>query len=385
MHWVILKSLIYRKAKKCHYISVFNQHLGVYLAILITGGAGFVGSSMAYLFREKFPQKRIVCFDNLKRRGSELNLSKFKALDIEFVHGDVRHLEDLLSIDGNFDLMLEASAEPSVHAGVDGDVKYLLDTNLYGTINCLEFAKKKVAKTIFLSTSRVYSIEALREIPLIENKTRFEIDSNLNEFVGLSQNGINEEFETKRYRSLYGTTKLSSEMLIQEYCQNFNMDLIVNRCGVIAGRGQWGKVDQGVFTLWVANHFFKKNLKYTGFGGTGKQVRDLIHPSDLFNLILKQFEKNNNSAGQPFNVGGGLASSTSMCELTSLCQEVTGNQIQIDPFPETNKMDIPLYISDNSKVSKAYDWNVIKNSKDIVIDIYEWLSEEKELLKNIFN
>ena len=93
------------------------------------------------------------------------------------------------------------------------------------------------------------------------------------------------------FRSLYGSTKRASELFIEEYVENFGFPAIVNRCGVIAGAGQFGKTDQGVFTLWVARHLFGRGLQYTGFGGTGKQVRDVLHPADLFRLVALENDR----------------------------------------------------------------------------------------------
>ena len=272
--------------------------------------------------------------------------------------------------------------QPSVHAGNTGDTSYLTQTNLVGTLNALRFARHAVKKMIFLSTSRVYSIEDLLKISLSTHDNRFTHTANVAN--GLTAQGINEEFSTKGFRSIYGATKLASELMIEEFAHTFNMDIIINRCGVIAGPGQWGKVDQGVFTLWVANHYFNKTLNYTGFGGLGLQVRDLLHPLDLFNLIDKQMMKNEISHANIFNVGGGLACSTSLKELTAICEKVTGNKILIGSNPDTLKVDIPFYISDNKKVEKYYGWIPTKTTENIVKDIYQWLQDEKEKVKWIF-
>jgi CDP-paratose 2-epimerase len=320
----------------------------------------------------------------LKRRGSELQLHKLLANGIEFAHGDIRVREDLMSLNKNFDLMIEASAEPSVHAGTDGSPDYLIQTNLFGTVNCLEFARKHCKGMIFLSTSRVYSIKDLVEVPLKEGKTRLELD-NVESITGLSQKGIAEDFNLLNYRSLYGATKLSSEFLIQEYAQTYGLNAVINRCGVIAGPGQWGKVDQGVFTLWVANHFFKKPLRYTGFGGKGLQVRDLLHPEDLYDAISLQWDRLDEHKGQVFNLGGGVGCSTSLIELTTLCEEATGNKIEMASVPETAPNDIPWYITDSTKFESTYNWKVQKTVKDIVSDIYVWLRDNETEVAKVFN
>jgi CDP-paratose 2-epimerase len=354
------------------------------LSIFITGGAGFVGSSLAKSYRNKYPSRRIVVFDNLKRRGAELNLPEFKKIGIDFVHGDIRQPDDLEAVEGKFDLFIEASAEPSVHAGADGKASYLLHTNLTGTLNCLEWARKRCAHTLFLSTSRVYSIPALNEIPLRQTETRFELDPTAERATGLCEYGIGEQFDVSRFRSLYGATKLASELVVQEYCALYGMQIIINRCGVIAGPGQWGKADQGVYTLWVANHFFDKTLKYIGYGGHGKQVRDLLHPQDLFALLEAQLEKIDAHSGEVFNVGGGLNVSTSLLEYTRLCAEITGNEIAVGQEPETNPLDVPYYISDYRRAMETFAWQPQKSVRDIVGDIHAWLSNERERVEPIF-
>lgn len=353
------------------------------MKVLITGGAGFVGSNLALAFKNANPAARVVAVDNLRRRGAEMNLNIFKKHGVQFVHGDVRNYTDLDDVPGTFDVMIEASAEPSVLAGLNDSPNYVLQTNLSGTLNCLEVGRKKAGSLVFLSTSRVYSIAPLRGIPLRETDTRFEIVDDQS-VTGLSQRGVSETFPTHLPRSLYGATKLASEMIIQEYVHSYGLRAVINRCGVIAGPGQFGKVDQGVFTLWVANHFFKLPLKYLGFGGKGKQVRDLLHPDDLFTLISRQVNRIDECAGQVFNVGGGEKTTVSLRELTALCQQVSGNQVSITEHPETSPMDIPLYISDYSKIAASFDWHPKRTVRDIVEDIHKWIRLNEEQLKHIF-
>lgn len=354
------------------------------MRVLLTGGAGFVGSRLALLYRDADPNTEIHVLDNLHRRGSEINLPLFKEKGIQFSHGDIRQPGDLRNLRGNFDLMVEASAEPSVLAGLTSAPDYLIDTNLTGTVNCLEFARQRVGSSVFLSTSRVYSIAPLRSIKVIEQPSRFEMATDQT-LPGLSPRGISEAFPCDTARSLYGATKLASELLIQEYVYAYGLKAVVNRCGVIAGAGQFGKTDQGVFTLWVANHLFRKPLRYTGFGGKGKQVRDLLHPSDLFRLLQKQQSMIEKVSGEVFNVGGGREISTSLQELSALCADVTGHRLAIATDDTTNPVDIPLYISDCSKANHRFDWSPHVGIRAIVEEIAAWITDRRDVLEPIFN
>lgn len=351
-----------------------------YKNILITGGAGFVGSNMALKFKEKYPDISITCLDNLKRRGSELNIPRLKEKSIEFIHGDIRNKEDLNYL--NFDLLIECSAEPSVLAGLDGSPDYVVNTNLVGTLNCLEESRKNKADVIFLSTSRVYPYKPLNDAKIIEAETRFEFSDD-QKIPGLSRKGVSEEFPLNGVRSIYGSTKLASELFLEEYIAAFGIKGIINRFGCIAGPWQMGKVDQGVMALWIGRHIFNKPLSYIGFGGKGKQVRDFIHIDDVFDIVDLQIQDMDKGDGQIFNIGGSYDVSTSLQELTKICQEVTGNEIEILRDPNDRPADLHIYISDNSKVQQMYNWSPQKNIKDIVRETATWINEHKDLLINI--
>lgn len=350
--------------------------------ILITGGAGFVGSALGLGIAQRYPDWTITALDNLKRRGSELNLPRLKQAGIKFVHGDIRNREDLDPLALKPDLILECSAEPSVLAGYTSP-GYVLQTNLLGTINCLELARQTQADFIFLSTSRVYPIAYLNSLKYLETDTRFQLldDQTL---PGLSNQGISERFPLDKPRSLYGSTKLASELLIAEYADAYGLRTLINRCGVLTGPWQMGKVDQGVFALWIAFHYFQKPLQYIGFGGTGKQVRDFLHIFDLLDLIDLQINSLENLKGETFNVGGGADNTLSLYETTQLCQEITGHKVNITPVSDTRTGDVPIFITDSRKVIATTGWKPTRNAQTTLTDIYEWIYQYQQEVVNIF-
>ena len=349
--------------------------------MVITGGAGFVGTALGLHFRAAYPGCRLIAFANLRRRGSELNLPRLRAAGIEFVHGDVRNPEDFAELPAA-DALIEASAEPSVLAGLGTAPDYLINTNLGGTVNCLNYARQHNAAVVFLSTSRVYPINQLDQIQLIETDTRLEISPEQT-LAGVSTRGVAEDFPLEGHRSLYGATKLCSEYLIQEYHHFYGLRTVVNRCGVLAGPGQLGKADQGVVALWVARHCWQQPLRYIGFGGTGKQVRDLLHIDDLFDLVdhqLRHFEQVN---GATLNVGGGRDFSASLQELTAICQRVTGHTVPIAAEAEKRPADIALYLTDHARVTALTGWQPRRPVEQMVADTYHWLRANEAQLQPI--
>ena len=351
------------------------------MRILLTGGAGFVGSSLAIYLKNKFIQYEIIVLDNLKRRGSEMNLLRFQKLGIQFIHGDVRNMDDLNSV-SNIDFIIDCSAEPSVMAEQGPGVNYLISTNLVGTLNCLNLAKREQAKFLFLSTSRVYPIQRINNLKFVEKETRFELAKN-NDELGVSLRGFSEDLSTDGYRTLYGTTKLSSEYFIEEFAQLFGIKAIVNRCGLIAGPGQFGKVDQGVITSWVTRHMWKQELAYIGYGGFGKQVRDVLNILDLCEIVLHQIFNIDSLAGKTFNLGGGPENSTSLLELTKICSEITGNELKVLQRLEERPGDLIYYVTDCSNVKNQTNWWPKKTVEQTVQDIFDWVRSNEKKLKNV--
>jgi CDP-paratose 2-epimerase len=347
--------------------------------VLVTGGAGFVGANLAVALAGRHPDWHVLAFDNLKRRGAELNLARLRAVGVEFVHGDVRVRDDVLAVD-RVDALIECSAEPSVMAGVGGSPDYLMQTNLIGAYHCLELARRDAAQLVFLSTSRVYPVATLESSAVRETDTRFELLAEQS-VPGLSEHGVAEAFPLEGARTLYGTTKLAAELLIAEYVESYGLRAVVNRCGVIAGPWQMGKVDQGVFTFWLLAHWFGRELRYIGYGGEGKQVRDLLHVDDLVDLIDEQLGAPDRWAGVTVNVGGGRDVSLSLRETTELCRELTGREVPVDAAGEDRPGDLRIYLSDCRRLYAMTDWRPRRDARTVLADTLDWIRAHEDAVK----
>jgi CDP-paratose 2-epimerase len=351
------------------------------LRVLVTGGAGFVGANLAVMLARRRPHWELVALDNLRRRGSELNLPRLREAGVRFVHGDVREPADLLAIEP-VKAVLECSAEPSALAGFNGDTRYVVGSNLIGAHNCLELARRDAAQMVFLSTSRVYPFTTLDRAAYREAATRFEIERE-QDIPGLTPEGVSELFPLEGSRTLYGATKLAAELLVAEYATNFGIRTVINRCGVIAGPWQMGKVDQGVFTYWVLGHYFHRELRYIGYGGLGKQVRDLLHVEDLADLIEDQLLRPEDWDGRTVNVGGGREFSLSLLETTDLCREITGNRIDVVGSNESRPGDVRIYFSDCGRLHGLTAWQPTRDPRRVLEDIFSWVADNERSLKKV--
>jgi CDP-paratose 2-epimerase len=356
----------------------------MYDCVLITGGAGFVGSTLALTLKRWCPDMRVVVLDNLHRRGSELNLTRLAGAGVRFVHGDIRSTEDVSALLSEAPgLIIECSAEPSAQAGYGGSPEYVIRTNLVGAFHCLELARQVRADVIFVSTSRVYPFGALNELPFVEEEARFVLAAE-QMVPGVSAAGISETFPLGGARSLYGMTKLAAELMVEEYADAYGLRYIVNRCGLLAGPWQMGKTDQGVMALWMGAHYFRHDLAYIGFQGIGKQVRDVLHIDDFCDLVVDQIRHFPLYGSRLYNVGGGLDNSLSLRETTSLCEEITGNRIVFSSVPDTRPADVRLYISDHGLISKVNGWRPRRDVRATLTDIFHWLKAEEGQIRPLF-
>jgi CDP-paratose 2-epimerase len=346
--------------------------------ILVAGGCGFVGSEVCQRLLQHFSGIEITVLDSLKRAGAWQNVPTLAALGIRVVHGDVRLASDVdAAVQANaFDWVIDAAAEPSVLAGTGVgrgvNSRQLLEHNLFGTVNLLEAAARVEAGVILLSTSRVYSIRALCDLPLVETVNdlgpSFTIDT-FSPSTGVGGlNGITESFSTATPVSLYGATKLASETLAAEYADRYGTPLIINRCGVMAGAGQFGRADQGIFSWWIHAWATGLPLRYIGFGGRGLQVRDCLHPADLADLLAVQIRGVSGFGSSLQNVSGGINSARSLAQLSCWCAERFGRR-DVAGDAEMRPYDVPWIVLDHALATNRYGWRPTRTVDMILEEI----------------
>ena len=325
------------------------------MRVLITGICGFVGSRLARALQERWTDITIIGIDSLVRPGSEINRQALAEQGIELVHGDLRLRSDVEALPP-CDWVIDAAAQPSVLAGVDGksSPRQLNEHNLAGTLNILEYCRLHKAGLMLLSTSRVYCLRDLAALPTRVHKQAFTLDEQRLSLPGVTAEGVTEAFSTKAPVSLYGATKLASEVMASEYGSTFDFPVWINRCGVLAGAGQFGTAEQGIFSYWLHAHAARKRLRYIGFGGNGYQVRDAFHPDDLAELLTIQF-KRDPPTDAVFNAGGGSENAMSLAQLTEWCDTQFGPHAP-EPDDRPRPFDIPWLVMNNGRSARELGW-----------------------------
>ena len=349
--------------------------------IMIAGGCGFIGSSLAKFFLNKYTNSQVYIFDNLMRKGSELNLKRLKNDRLFFIKGDLSIKKNFLKLP-TCDFFIDAAADPSVLSGIDSTITGIINNNFISTLNAIEWCANTGCKFMFLSTSRVYPIQKLDSISFVDSPTRFEWVRNHN-MRGFSIDGIDENFDMNGYRSLYGSSKYSSELFIHEFGKYKKLKYIINRCGMVAGPWQMGKIDQGIISYWISSHIYKRQLKYIGYSGSGKQVRDVLHIDDLCILIDKQINNWSKLESNVFNVGGGKSNSISLLELTKLVNKITGIEMPILKVRNKRDADIRIFITNSNKIKNVLGWEPTLSIKKLVRDTSDWILKNKKNLAGI--
>lgn len=339
------------------------------MKILLSGICGFAGSSLAHALLDADSALELVGLDNLSRAGSHLNIEPLRQRRVKLHHADLRSASDLESLT-KIDWIIDAAANPSVLAGVDGTTssRQVIEHNLYGTVNLLELAKRHRAGFILLSTSRVYSVKSLADIPVAEKNDKFEPDDSRSLPQGASVHGIAENFPTTPPLSLYGSSKLASECVALEYGEMFDFPVWINRCGVLAGAGQFGRADQGIFSYWLNAWLRRAPLQYVGFDGAGHQTRDCLHPRDLLPLLQKQMSAAETGNLRIMNFGGGTENSMSLAQLSKWCSERFGPH-QVSRGAAARRFDVPWLVMDSRLAGQTWGWKVGRSLETILEEI----------------
>jgi len=338
--------------------------------IIITGGCGFVGSSLSIFLKKNIKNSTILSIDNLSKSYSKFNEAILIKNKIRNERINLGNLNSLKKIKFKADYIIDCSAEPAVEISKKKIVN-VIESNFLSTVNVLEKAKKDKSKLIFISSSRVYPIaESYEKFKKFKNKKKhFPYREQLN-FDGT--------------KTIYGFTKYSSEQLIQEYNYSERVKFIINRCGLISGPGQYGKVEQGLVALWMWRHINKMSLNYLGYGGMGDQVRDVLFIEDLCRLILIQIKKFKKFENNLFCIGGGIKNAINLRNLTNICQKITKNKIKIINKPKTSIYDIPYYVTSLDKIIQISNWKPKINLNQGLFEIYNWMINNKNEIKNFF-
>jgi CDP-paratose 2-epimerase len=339
------------------------------MKILITGICGFTGNTVAKALQDLDSTIELFGIDNFIRPGSERNRAPLQSAGVRLYHGDIRHASDLESLPG-VDWIIDAAANPSVLSGVDGksNSRQVVEHNLFGTVNLLEYCKRTGAGFILLSTSRVYSIAALAKLPIEVEDRAFQPKLDSISITGISSEGVSEDFSTAAPLSLYGSSKLASEILALEYGDAFHFPVWINRCGVLAGAGQFGRPDQGIFAFWINAYLRRRPLKYIGFDGQGHQVRDCLHPRDVAAIVWKQMQSPQRLVERIQNVSGGVLSAMSLAQLSDWCAHRFGkHEVASDPLPRP--FDLPWMVLDSSKAMQQWNWQPTVPVEEILDEI----------------
>ncbi len=338
--------------------------------VLITGGAGFIGTNIARSYLEE--DQPVHIFDNLSRPGVEQNVAELQQRypgRIYFTRADTREKSAVEKAVSTAIRVYHLAAQVAVTTSLEDPLEDL-ETNLMGTLRVLEAIRKSPAKPplLFTSTNKVYG--RLASVPLRKNPTRYEPEDS-----GIASSGAGED-QPLEFLSPYGCSKGSADQYVLDYARSYGISATVFRMSCIYGPYQLGSEDQG----WVA-HFVRQAMKGEAITiyGDGRQVRDLLFVEDLVRAMRLAQENTRIAAGEVFNMGGGAQNSTSLLELIDQLRVLTGSSIEIDWGPQ-RLGDQRWYVADTSKIRKLLGWSPRVNIQDGLQALYEWYLSRPDLV-----
>jgi len=341
--------------------------------VLITGGAGFIGSNLAErLLRE--PGTRVRLFDNLSRRGVMHNVEwlrrKADHSRLEVIEGDVRDAASVRRVTRDASEIYHLAAQVAVTTSVD-DPRTDFEINAMGTFHVLEGARASGRSPflLFTSTNKVYG--ALGGVPVAVRGTRYK--AQVANFLGV------DETEPLDFHSPYGCSKGAADQYVRDYARIYGLDSVVFRMSCIAGPRQFGNEDQG----WVA-HFLYSVLEERTITvcGDGFQVRDVLHVHDLIDAMMAACAARKHTRGQVFNLGGGMSRAVSVIELLRECERRAGVPLHLE-YTAVRPGDQPLYITDTRKLEAHTGWKARRSIEDILEDIEQFWHRYREAIAGI--
>jgi len=344
--------------------------------VLVTGGAGFIGSHVAEYYAKR--DGEVIALDNLSR-AEILGVSQKEALynwnrlkndsgNVKLIKGDVREFEKVEEAARDVNAIIHTAAQVAVTTSVK-DPSMDLEINIQGTFNVLEAARKSKQSPaiIFCSTNKVYGTN-VNKISIKEDEERYRYEDE--KYV----DGIPENFPIDQCEhSPYGCSKLAADLYVQDYAHTYGLKTGVFRMSCIYGERQFGVEDQG----WVAWFTIATLLnKPITIYGNGKQVRDILHISDL----IKAYDAfiNSNLKHEVFNIGGGPKNTLSLLQLLDLLQQLTGKRSKVR-FQDWRPSDQKVYISDTRKAQNKLGWKPTINPKQGIKQLINWISQNKHL------
>lgn len=336
--------------------------------VLITGGAGFIGSNLAVHYLKRGWQ--VTVFDNLSRKGADKNLGwlsqSFKDSDLKALKRDVRDFEAIKEAVGLADLVYHLAAQTAVTTSITNP-REDFEANALGTFNVLEAVRESSHKppVVYSSTNKVYG--ALEGVELKESKSRWDL---------AKINGIAESHPLD-YHTPYGCSKGIGDQYTRDYARIYALPTVVFRQSCIYGPRQMGVEDQGWVAHFVISALHKRPITIYG---NGKQVRDLLHVEDLIKAYERAVENIKTCRGQVYNIGGGKEFSLSVLEAIELIGDLLVKKIK-PSFGKARSGDQKVFISDNSKLKEHLNWKPKVHYKDGIVELIEWVKKNQNLFK----
>lgn len=338
--------------------------------ILITGGAGFIGTNVARNYLRQGEAVHIL--DNLSRPGVEqniLDLQRDFGARVQFTRADLRDRDEVEKAVASASAVYHLAAQVAVTTSLE-DPLHDLATNLVGTVHVLEAIRRSAAQppVLFTSTNKVYG--HLAGVPLTKRSSRYEPEDAV-----LARSGAGED-QPLEFLSPYGCSKGSADQYVLDYARSYGLRATVFRMSCIYGPHQLGSEDQG----WVA-HFLRQAMKGEPITiyGDGKQVRDLLFVEDLVRAMRTALETMSVSGGEAFNLGGGFENSTSLLELLDEIKQLTGNPVDVDWGPE-RLADQKWYVADTRKIRALLGWSPSVSIREGLRALRDWYLERPALV-----